>query len=76
MAEQLETYGPAGLKRESLFKLTLSLKIYMISEFRTTTQLKLFIIDIAQKYLKLKTLFEESGIQKIFQKLTLFLKNT
>lgn len=76
MAEQLETYGSAGLrvmfmdegKRENLLKLTLSLMIYMISGRRTTTHVKLFhFLGIVQKYVNLKIIFEESGNQKIFQ---------
>ena len=48
----------------------------MISGRRTTTKIKVFFLGILQKFVNLKWISEESGSQKIFQKLALLLKNT
>ena len=74
MAEQLETYGSAGLRvmfmddeKGKLIKTdTLFENLY---DFWTSYHdpCKIIFLGIVQKYVNLKAIFEESGNQKIFQ---------
>ena len=73
MAEQLETYGSAGLRvmfmddeKGKLIKTdTLFENLY---DFWTSYHDPCkIILGIVQKYVNLKAIFEESGNQKIFQ---------